>query len=96
MSVLIQSLNRKATNFQEKLEYANETMKNLNVPNLIQDEVKTYLTYTQSTYDHQKDLDTFLGMLSPSLKQQVSTHIFQNVLLKNTVFKGKSIGNVLI
>ena len=89
ITVIIQSLNRKAAVFQEKMEYANETMKNLHVPDTIQDEVKSYLTYTQSTYDHQKDLDTFLSMLSPSLKQQVSTYIFQNVLLKNSIFKGK-------
>ena len=88
ITVLIQSLSRKATVFQEKMEYAYETMKNLHVPNLIQEDVKTYLAYTQSTYDHQKDLDTFLKMLSPSLKQQVSTHIFKSILLKNPIFKG--------
>lgn len=82
MAVVIQSLNRKAANFQEKMEYASETMKNLNIPEGIQEDVKSYLTYTQSTYDHQKDLDTFLNMLSPSLKQQVSVHIFEDVILK--------------
>lgn len=89
MAVLIQSLNRKATSFQEKMEYASETMKNLKIPVKIQEDVKGYLTYTQSTLDHQKDLDVFLGMLSPSLKQQVSTHIFYDTIFKNQVFNGR-------
>ena len=91
MAVLIQSLNRKAAVFQEKMEYASETMKNLRIPEGIQDDIKTYLTYTQTTLDHQKDLDSFLNMLSPSLKQEVSTHIFHDSILKNTVFKGKKL-----
>lgn len=89
IAVLLQSLNRKATNFQEKMEYASETMKNLNIPVVIQEEVKSYLTYTQSTQDHQKDLDIFLNMLSPSLKGQVSTYIFHDTILKNPIFQGE-------
>ena len=86
IAVLIQSLNRKAANFQEKMEYASETMKNIKLPESIQDSVKSYLTYTQSTLDHQKDLDTFLKMLSPSLKQEVSKHIFLDAIIHNPVF----------
>jgi hypothetical protein len=90
IAVLLQALNRKATNFQEKMEYASETMKNLKIPVIIQEEVKSYLTYTQSTQDHQKDMDIFLNMLSPSLKGQVSTYIFHDTILKSSVFQGKS------
>lgn len=88
MAVLIQSLNRKAANFQERMEYASETMKNLKIPEIMQEEVKGYLTYTQSTLDHQKDLDEFLNMLSPSLRHQVSTHIFYDTITENMTFKG--------
>lgn len=91
IAVLIQSLNRKAANFQEKMEYASETMKNLKMPEEIQDEVKSYLTYTQSTLDHQKDLDVFLNMLSPSLKHQVSVHIFHDPISMNSCFRGNDI-----
>ena len=96
MAVLIQSLNRKATVFQEKMEYASETMKNLRIPEKIQDDIKTYLTCTQTTLDHQKDLDSFLNMLSPSLKKEVSTHIFHDSIFKNTVFKGKQLIKFII
>ena len=88
MAVLLSSLNRKAATFQEKLETANETMKNLKVPSAIQDEVKSYLTYTQSTLDHQNELDKFLTMLSPSLKKQISKHINLDALIHNPVFSG--------
>jgi hypothetical protein len=94
MAVLIQSLNRKSANFQERMEYASETMKNLRIPEPMQEEVKSYLTYTQSTLDHQKDLDEFLNMLSPSLRHQVSTHIFYNTISDNTIFMGKLIRKI--
>lgn len=87
ITVLIQSLNRKATNFQEKLEYATECMKNLKIPENIQEDVKSYLTYTQSTLDLQKDLDAFLNMLSPSLKNEVSRVIFHDAIMQNLVYK---------
>ena len=90
MAVLIQALNRKVANFQEKMEYASETMKNMKLPEHIQDDVKSYLTYTQTTLDHQKDLDTFLNMLSPSLRQEVSKHIFLDAIMQNQVFKDHS------
>ena len=86
MAVLITAYNRKASIFQEKLENANETMKNLKIPEVIQDEVKSYLTYTQSTLDHQNELDKFLTMLSPSLKNKISKHINLAALSQNQVF----------
>lgn len=86
MAVLISAYNRKASIFQEKLETANETMKNLKIPDKIQDDVKSYLTYTQSTLDHQNELDKFLTMLSPSLKREISRHINLDALNQNQVF----------
>lgn len=90
MAVMVQSLNRKATNFQEKVENANEVMKNLNITGEIRDDVKYYLSYTQSALNHQKELDYFLLMLSPSLKQKVTSCIFYDSILDNTVFEGHS------
>ena len=89
MGVMLQSLSRKTSNFQAKLDGANDAMKNLNIPDSIKDDVKYYLSYTQSTLDHQKELDEFLVMLSPSLKQKVITYIFYDTILKNIVFKEK-------
>lgn len=73
MAVMVQSLNRKSSLFQEKIENANEAMKNLNMPNLVRDDIQYYLSYTQSAQNHQTELDEFLLMLSPSLKQKVTS-----------------------
>ena len=89
MSVMLESLNRKSEHFQGMIDTADEAMKNLNMPVGIMDDVKYYLSYTRSTYDHQKDLDKFLAMISPSLRQRVTHHIFNNSIGNNEVFKGQ-------
>jgi ABC-type transporter Mla subunit MlaD len=86
MAVVIASLNKKSTNFQEKLENAAETMKNLKLSDNVQEEVRSYITYTHSTLDHQKELDDFLNMLSPSLRQQVRSQIFYESIMLNPLF----------
>jgi hypothetical protein len=87
MALMLQSLNKKSSTFQEKLENATDTMENLNITGGIKDQVKFYLTYTQSTLDHTNQLNSFLDMLSPSLKEKVIRTIFQDVLLTNSIFK---------
>ncbi|CAI2367564.1 unnamed protein product [Moneuplotes crassus] len=90
MAVILQSLNKKATNFQEKLDNANETMKNLRIPRLLQEEIKDYFTFTQNTQDHQSELKIFMSTLSPSLRQKVISSIFKSVLDKNPIFNQHS------
>lgn len=87
MAVLLQSLNRKTTKFQEKMEYATETMKTIEISNELQDEVKTYLSYAHSRQDYQEDYDKFINILSPSLKQKVINNIFYISIRKNSIFK---------
>ena len=36
--------------------------------------------------DSQKELEEFLDMLSPSVKERVTNHIFGTAILKNPVF----------
>jgi len=86
MAVILQSLNKKATSFQEKLDNANETMKNLKIPTDLQEEIKGFFTFTQNTQDHQSELKIFMETLSPSLKQKVIASIFQDVIATNTIF----------
>ena len=87
MTVILQSLNRRATKFQERIEYATDTMKMLGLSDDIQDEVKHYLSYTQVKQDYQEDYDKFIALLSPSLKQKVVSNLFYLSLLKNPIFK---------
>lgn len=49
LAVLLQQLNRKSNEFQEKVDNANSAMKNLAIPEEIQESVQKYLDYTQST-----------------------------------------------
>jgi hypothetical protein len=84
---LLQQLNRKSANFQEKVEHAHSAMKSLGIPEDIQEQVQKYLDYTQSTSDHQQELDRFLKMISPSLREQVVKHIAQQAVKKNPIFQ---------
>ena len=90
LAVLLQQLNRKSNEFQEKVDNANSAMKNLAIPEEIQESVQKYLDYTQSTCDHQRELDRFLKMISPSLRELVIKHISLQAIAINDVFKDKS------
>ena len=90
LAVLLQQLNRKSNEFQEKVDNANSAMKNLAIPEDIQESVQKYLDYTQSTCDHQRELDRFLKMISPSLRELVIKHISQQAVSNNEIFRDKS------
>ena len=87
LAVLVQALNRKSARFQEQIDTANTAMKNLKLPEDLQRRVQNYLIYTRSTLDNQQELDEFLGMISPSLKLEVTTYIFSVVIMNNLIFK---------
>jgi hypothetical protein len=89
MGVMLESLNRKNESFQNLLETADEAMKNLNMPHPLMNDVKYYLSYTRSTFDHQQELDSFLTMISPTLRQRVTHQIFYGTISKNKVFKNQ-------
>ena len=76
ISVIIQQLNKKNSDFHEKLQNASYTMKNLMISEDLQFKVHAYLVSTQTTLDQQKEFDSFLNILSPSLKFEVTRHIF--------------------
>ena len=86
MAVIIQDLNQKASRFQEKIDIANTSMKNIRLPIIIQNKVRDYLNYTQSNLETQRELEDFKTMISPSLKLEVTRHIFLQVLIGNPIF----------
>ena len=61
-------------------------MKNQHLPKQLQHEVISYLTYTQALLTSQQELETFLGLISPSLKEKVIKYIFTEVLRENHIF----------
>jgi CRP-like cAMP-binding protein len=87
LAVLVSALNRKATKFQDKLDTVNTAMKNMKLPEDTQKNVQNYIMSTQSTLDHQQEMDAFLKMISPSLRLEVTKHIFSMIVIKNPLFE---------
>ena len=92
MAVIVEALNRKESKFQQKLDLANTSMKNMSLPDEIQRKVINYIFYTQSSLDQQTELKSFLRLLSPSLKMEIYRHMFGGILRMSSVFKGQSHG----
>ena len=75
MAVLLQGLNRKIAQFQEKLDTANTAMKNMKISEQLQEKVQNYIMSTESTLSIQMELQAFLNLLSPSLRYTKSSTI---------------------
>lgn len=90
MAVVLQAMNKKSTMLQDKLEAANEAMKNLKIPEKLKIEVDGFLSHAQSGLDSQKELDDFLKMLSPSLNKKVAAYIFHEAIVSNKLFHGQA------
>ena len=82
MSVILQSFNKKSTTFNEMLENANDIMKNLCLSPDIIEKIEIYLLYIQNTYENQRELDSFLNMLAPSMRNKVTKYIFETSISK--------------
>lgn len=69
MAALMALINKKESHFQEQLDMVSQTMRSLKLPEEMQDNVLKYLQYINETPDVQHDMDKFLALLSPTLKQ---------------------------
>lgn len=85
-AVLLAALNRKATLFQEKIDIANTAMKNMNLPEHIQGRVIGFLRYTNTLLESQKELEIFLKLIPPSLREVVIKIIFESLLKDKYAF----------
>jgi len=86
MAVIIQDLNKKVGRFLEKIDTANTAMMNMNLPTDIKKKVINYLMQTQSNLESQEEMEIFYQMIPPSLKLEVTKHIFSKVVTRNSVF----------
>jgi hypothetical protein len=86
LAVILATMNKNAALFQSKLDTANAAMKNLSLPEKLQVKVTGFLTYSKSLLESQEELELFLQMISPSLRQKVMQHIFYDVLYGNQLF----------
>lgn len=86
VAVLIGDMSKKSMKFQRQQDTSNTAMQNMQIPGVTRRKVREYLLNTQSTQDQQEELNDFLKNISPSLRFEVSVHIFAEVLQKNQVF----------
>ena len=92
MAVIVSVLNRKESNFQEKLDLANTTMKHLLIPKDVQRKVINYIFYTESSLDQHTELNQFLKLISPSLRKEIIQHMLGGMVQKNSIFKKQNGG----
>lgn len=52
LAVMVQQLNRKSQSFQEKLDLANTSMRNMQLQETIQVDIRDFMTRTQSNLDN--------------------------------------------
>jgi hypothetical protein len=72
IAVVLSSMSRKTTKFQEQIEMATSTMKNIKLESQVQKKVQDFLVTKQGELENQKDLDNLLSLLSPSLRLLVT------------------------
>ena len=53
------------------MDMVNTSMKNMRLPEEIQNEIREFMFTTQNLLEYQKEMSLFLEMLSPSLKSLV-------------------------
>lgn len=91
LAVILAKMNRKSTNFQTKLDTANDAMRNLGLPEKLQVEITGFLTYSKSLLESQQELEEFLYMISPSSRQKVLKFMFTTALMDNPIFQGSQV-----
>lgn len=87
--VLVAVMNAKTAQFVEKLDTCNTAMENQKLSKDLRGQVVGYLAYTRAMLDSQQELETFLSLVSPSIKERVIKEIFSDVLGKNKIFKNR-------
>jgi len=80
---LIVEIRRKSVMFNANFDTANTSLTNLMVPPVLQIEVRKYITNTFTPQTLQEEMIQFLETIPPSLKKDVSNHIFSIEIPKN-------------
>ncbi len=70
------------------MDLTNTSMKNMKLPEEIQTNIREFMMSTYSSLDNQRELDKFYSIISPSMRLQVTQHIFTNSIEKNLIFTG--------
>lgn len=85
MAALMATMNKKSTHFDEQLDLVNSTMRQMKLPEEIQDHVLKFMFHVQNQPDLHQDLDTFFSILNDPLRKQILYHN-NSQLLKQVQF----------
>lgn len=84
------NLNRRETEFQEILDGALATMRNMKLPEKLTNRVLGYITSTQSVHSQQEEYRTFQKYISPSLQQDVTACIYSPIVKVNYILQSEN------
>jgi len=87
MFLLMSVITRRSSAFFDKLDVANYLMHTIHITESTQEEIREFFFQTRETLEEQRELNTFLGLISPSLRSKVSWHIFIDELSRNQMIK---------
>lgn len=90
VAVLVSALSRRTTVFQDKIDTVNTSMKNMRLPEDKQSRIREFIFKTHSTLDAQQEMNSFLSTISPSLKREVTIHMFKSMAIKNSLFRNRN------
>ena len=83
MAVLMSNLNMRQTKFQETQNLVNTAMKNMRLPEELQQRISDYLIYTEATLASSEELTAFKGVVSPSLYAEVLQCLYKQLIKDN-------------
>lgn len=95
MAVLVQVMTKKQVKFQEQVDTANTTMKTLSIHPEVKQQVRDYFLFTQVTLDEQEELDKFLALLCPTLKLEITIHIFAKLMKRKLFAKQEKVDQTI-
>ena len=76
IAVLVQQLDQKDIELQNTLDNANTAMRNLAIPDNIQENIREYLMSVNDNKTQQNEMIEFFNTLKPKLKEKVCLYIF--------------------
>jgi len=86
MAVLMSNLNLRQTKFQENQNAVNTAMKNMKLPEKLQQTISDYLIYTEASIANLEEFQTFESLISPSLYREVLEQLYSKIISQNEIF----------
>ena len=86
MVSIFQQMNVGEMKVAEQLNNATTTMRNIQLPIRLQDEIRDFIIHTSSSLENQRELEIFLDSLTPTIRNKVTRHIFKASFHKDEIF----------